>query len=49
MVRLSRHHQPASGEHTADDFGFMNSAVETGERAATQVMDALGVKRARAA
>ena len=38
-----------AGEHTADDFGFMNAAVETGERAAKQALDALGVKRVRAA
>jgi monoamine oxidase len=38
-----------AGEHTADEFGFMNAAVETGERAATQVLGALGLKRERAA
>jgi monoamine oxidase len=38
-----------AGEHTADEFGFMNAAVETGERAAKQVLAALGVKTARAA
>jgi monoamine oxidase len=38
-----------AGEHTADDFGFMNAAVETGERAATQVAELLGVQRIRAA
>jgi monoamine oxidase len=38
-----------AGEHTADDFGFMNAAVETGERAATQVAELLGIQRIRAA
>lgn len=38
-----------AGEHTADEFGFMNSAVETGERAARQALAAMGVKRAAAA
>ncbi len=37
-----------AGEHTADEFGFMNAAVETGERAAKQALAALGMK-ARAA
>jgi monoamine oxidase len=38
-----------AGEHTADEFGFMNAAVESGERAAKQALAALGVKGARAA
>lgn len=38
-----------AGEHTIDESGFMNAAVESGERAAGQVMDALGIARVRAA
>lgn len=32
-----------AGEHTMDESGFMNAAVESGERAATQVLAAMGV------
>jgi len=38
-----------AGEHTTDESGFMNSAVESGERAATQVLAALGLAQIRAA
>jgi monoamine oxidase len=31
-----------AGEHTVDESGFMNAAVESGERAATQVLTAMG-------
>jgi monoamine oxidase len=36
-----------AGEHTVDEFGFMNSAVESGERAATQVLSAMGMGQRR--
>lgn len=38
-----------AGEHTVEENGFMNSAVESGERAATQVLAALGRAQLRAA
>lgn len=38
-----------AGEHTMEDNGFMNAAVESGERAATQVLAALGIAQMRAA
>lgn len=38
-----------AGEHTVDESGFMNSAVESGERAATQVLAALGIGETKAA
>jgi monoamine oxidase len=38
-----------AGEHTMDESGFMNSAVESGERAARQVVAAIGSVRERAA
>lgn len=36
-----------AGEHTVDESGFMNSAVESGERAATHVLSALGLAQIR--
>lgn len=38
-----------AGEHTVDESGFMNSAVESGERAATQVLAMLGMSQRHAA
>ncbi|HWW61046.1 MAG TPA: FAD-dependent oxidoreductase, partial [Thermoanaerobaculia bacterium] len=38
-----------AGEHTVEESGFMNSAVESGERAATQVLAMLGFGQRRAA
>jgi monoamine oxidase len=38
-----------AGEHTVAESGFMNSAVESGERAATQVLAMLGFAQRRAA
>jgi len=38
-----------AGEHTLEENGFMNSAVESGERAATQVLAILGRGAVRAA
>lgn len=38
-----------AGEHTVDESGFMNAAVESGERAATQVLGALGARLIKAA
>lgn len=38
-----------AGEHTMDESGFMNSAVESGERAATHVLAMLGAAHRRAA
>lgn len=38
-----------AGEHTVDESGFMNAAVESGERAATQVLGAMGRAQIRAA
>jgi monoamine oxidase len=38
-----------AGEHTMEENGFMNAAVESGERAATQVLSALGRGQIRAA
>jgi len=38
-----------AGEHTMDESGFMNAAVESGERAATQVLAMLGMAQRRAA
>jgi monoamine oxidase len=38
-----------AGEHTLEENGFMNSAVESGERAATQVLAILGRSVIRAA
>ena len=38
-----------AGEHTVEESGFMNSAVESGERAATSVLGMLGVRQLRAA
>jgi monoamine oxidase len=38
-----------AGEHTVDESGFMNSAVESGERAAAQVLTAMGKEQIRAA
>ncbi|HEX7151893.1 MAG TPA: FAD-dependent oxidoreductase [Thermoanaerobaculia bacterium] len=38
-----------AGEHTVDEFGFMNSAVESGNRAAAQVLGMLGLQQVRAA
>jgi len=38
-----------AGEHTVAESGFMNSAVESGERAATQVLAMLGLAQSRAA
>lgn len=38
-----------AGEHTVDESGFMNAAVESGERAATQVLAMLGLAQVRAA
>lgn len=38
-----------AGEHTADESGFMNAAVESGERAADQVLRALGIEDSEAA
>ncbi|HEX7829925.1 MAG TPA: FAD-dependent oxidoreductase [Thermoanaerobaculia bacterium] len=38
-----------AGEHVMDESGFMNAAVESGERAATQVLAALGLAQTRAA
>jgi len=38
-----------AGEHTVDESGFMNAAVESGERAAEQVMAALGLAQIKAA
>jgi len=34
-----------AGEHTVEESGFMNSAVESGERAASQVLQILGLKQ----
>ncbi|HYC60019.1 MAG TPA: FAD-dependent oxidoreductase [Thermoanaerobaculia bacterium] len=36
-----------AGEHTVDESGFMNAAVESGERAATQVLSAMGLAQMR--
>lgn len=36
-----------AGEHTVDESGFMNAAVESGERAATQVLSAMGLAQIR--
>jgi monoamine oxidase len=38
-----------AGEHTVDESGFMNAAVESGERAATQVLSAIGLSQRKAA
>lgn len=38
-----------AGEHTVDESGFMNAAVESGERAASQVLYALGLRSMKAA
>lgn len=38
-----------AGEHTVEESGFMNSAVESGERAATQVLARLGLSHRHAA
>ncbi len=38
-----------AGEHTVEEAGFMNAAVESGERAATQVLELLGRLQLRAA
>lgn len=38
-----------AGEHTLEENGFMNAAVESGERAATQVLSILGRGQLRAA
>ncbi len=38
-----------AGEHTVDESGFMNAAVQSGERAATQVLSTLGIAQIRAA
>jgi monoamine oxidase len=38
-----------AGEHTVDESGFMNSAVESGERAANEVLKILAIRRTRAA
>ncbi|MBV8520146.1 MAG: FAD-dependent oxidoreductase [Acidobacteria bacterium] len=38
-----------AGEHTVDESGFMNSAVESGERAAAVILGMLGLSRVRAA
>jgi monoamine oxidase len=38
-----------AGEHTVAESGFMNSAVESGERAATQVLASLNVAQRNAA
>lgn len=38
-----------AAEHTVDESGFMNAAVESGERAATQVLAMLGMAQRRAA
>lgn len=38
-----------AGEHTVDESGFMNSAVESGERAASHVLGILGIARIKAA
>lgn len=38
-----------AGEHTVEENGFMNSAVESGERAATQILALLGRRQVRAA
>ena len=38
-----------AGEHTVAESGFMNAAVESGNRAAMQVLEILGVARRRAA
>lgn len=38
-----------AGEHTVDESGFMNSAVESGERASAHVLNILGIARIRAA
>ena len=38
-----------AGEHTIPESGFMNSAVESGERAANQVLSLLGMAHRRAA
>lgn len=38
-----------AGEHTLEENGFMNSAVESGERAATQVLSLIGRGQVRAA
>ncbi|MFL6246104.1 MAG: flavin monoamine oxidase family protein [Thermoanaerobaculia bacterium] len=36
-----------AGEHTVDESGFMNAAVESGERAATRVLSAMGLAQIR--
>ena len=38
-----------AGEHTVDESGFMNAAVESGERAAQQVLASMGLMQKRAA
>ncbi|MFP5245215.1 MAG: flavin monoamine oxidase family protein, partial [Thermoanaerobaculia bacterium] len=38
-----------AGEHTVDESGFMNAAVESGNRAAAEVLKAMGLRRERAA
>lgn len=38
-----------AGEHTVEESGFMNAAVESGERAATQVLAMVGLGQTRAA
>jgi len=38
-----------AGEHTLEENGFMNSAVESGDRAATQILSLLGRGQIRAA
>jgi monoamine oxidase len=38
-----------AGEHTVDESGFMNAAVESGERAATLALGALGLNKLKAA
>ncbi len=36
-----------AGEHTVDESGFMNAAVESGERAATRVLSVMGLAQIR--
>ena len=38
-----------AGEHTVAESGFMNSAVESGERAASHVLSMLNIARRRSA
>ncbi|HEX9985977.1 MAG TPA: FAD-dependent oxidoreductase [Thermoanaerobaculia bacterium] len=38
-----------AGEHTMEENGFMNAAVESGERAASQLLGMLGLQQVRAA